>query len=39
MSPAYYDSNYLLKLQIAEAGSTDVQAHAATNHHPTTRVL
>jgi predicted nucleic acid-binding protein len=30
MNPAYYDSNYLLKLQIAEAGSTDVRAHAAT---------
>ena len=30
MIPAYYDSNYLLKLQIAEAGSTDVRAHAAT---------
>jgi predicted nucleic acid-binding protein len=30
MSPAYYDSNYLLKLQIAEAGSTHVRAHAAT---------
>lgn len=30
MSPAYYDSNYLLKLQILETGSTDVRAHAAT---------
>lgn len=30
MSPAYYDSNYLLKLQIAEAGNTHVRAHAAT---------
>lgn len=30
MSPAYYDSNYLLKLQITEAGSNAVRAHAAT---------
>lgn len=30
MTPAYYDSNYLFKLQIAEAGSGDVRAHAAT---------
>ncbi len=30
MRPAYYDSNYLLKLLIAESGSTHVQAHAAT---------
>jgi predicted nucleic acid-binding protein len=28
MKPAYYDTNYLLKLQIAEAGSSDVRAHA-----------
>lgn len=27
---AYYDANYLLRLQIKEAGSTEVQAHAAT---------
>ena len=30
MSPAYYDTNYLLKLQINEGGSTEVRAHAAT---------
>jgi predicted nucleic acid-binding protein len=30
MRPAYYDSNYLLKLQIAESGSSYVRAHAAT---------
>jgi predicted nucleic acid-binding protein len=30
MSPAYYDANYLLKLQINEGGSTEVRAHAAT---------
>lgn len=30
MKPAYYDSNYLLKLQITEVGSSDVRAHAAT---------
>jgi predicted nucleic acid-binding protein len=30
MSPAYYDSNYLLKLQITESGSSEVRAHAAT---------
>jgi len=30
MSPAYYDANYLLKLQIQEDGSTQVQAHATT---------
>ena len=30
MSPAYYDATYLLKLQITEAGSTEVRTHAAT---------
>ncbi len=30
MSPAYYDSNYLFKLQIAEQGSAEVRAHAAS---------
>lgn len=30
MTPAYYDANYLIKLQIAEAGSPEVQAHART---------
>lgn len=30
MTPAYYDTNYLIKLQIAEFGSAEVQAHAAT---------
>jgi predicted nucleic acid-binding protein len=29
MSPAYYDANYLLKLQINEAGSEEVKSHAA----------
>jgi predicted nucleic acid-binding protein len=29
MSPAYYDSNYLIKLQIDEVGSTEVRSHAA----------
>ena len=29
MSPAYYDSNYLFKLQIAENGSSEVRAHAS----------
>lgn len=28
MRPAYYDANYLLKLQMTEAGSTQVLAHA-----------
>ncbi|NLT70384.1 MAG: type II toxin-antitoxin system VapC family toxin [Verrucomicrobiaceae bacterium] len=30
MSSAYYDSNYLFKLQIAEQGSAEVCAHAAS---------
>lgn len=30
MKPAYYDANYLLKLQISEFGSTQVRAHADT---------
>ena len=30
MSPAYYDATYLLKLQMAEAGSREVRAHAAS---------
>ena len=30
MSPAYYDANYLFKLQVLETGSADVRAHAAT---------
>jgi predicted nucleic acid-binding protein len=30
MSAAYYDTNYLLKLQIVEAGTADVRRHAAT---------
>lgn len=30
MSPAYYDANYLFKLQVREAGSAEVRAHAAT---------
>ena len=30
MITAYYDSNYLIKLQCGEAGSQEVQAHAAT---------
>lgn len=30
MSPAYYDANYLLKLQIYEAGSNEVRAHASS---------
>jgi predicted nucleic acid-binding protein len=30
MKPAYYDATYLLKLQIVEAGSSEVRAHAAT---------
>jgi predicted nucleic acid-binding protein len=29
MSPAYYDSNYLIKLQIDEVGSQEVRSHAA----------
>ena len=29
MRPAYYDTNYLLKLQMVEAGSDDVFAHAS----------
>jgi predicted nucleic acid-binding protein len=30
MTIAYYDTTYLLKLQIAEAGTAEVRAHAAT---------
>jgi predicted nucleic acid-binding protein len=30
MNPAYYDANYLVKLQINEGGSTEVQLHATT---------
>lgn len=30
MSAAYYDTNYLLKLQIMEAGTAHVRSHAAT---------
>ena len=30
MSPAYYDANYLLKLQITENSSHEVQAHASS---------
>lgn len=30
MSPAYYDANYLLKLQINESGSREVRIHATT---------
>ncbi len=30
MSAAYYDTNYLLKLQIAETGTAEVRSHAAT---------
>ena len=30
MSAAYYDTTYLLKLQIAEAGTAQVRSHAAT---------
>lgn len=30
MSPVYYDANYLFKLQVQEAGSAEVRAHAAT---------
>ena len=30
MNPAYYDANYLLKLQIMESGTGEVRAHAAT---------
>ena len=30
MITAYYDSHYLIKLQCGEAGSQEVQAHAAT---------
>ncbi len=30
MSPAYYDANYLFKLQVLEAGSTEVRAHAVS---------
>ncbi len=39
MTPAYYDATYLLKLQIMEAGTAEVRAHAAsvveiyTAHH------
>jgi predicted nucleic acid-binding protein len=30
MKPAYYDASYLLKLQILEAGTSEVRAHAAS---------
>ncbi len=30
MTVAYYDTTYLLKLQMAEAGTPEVRAHAAT---------
>ena len=30
MTPAYFDSNYLFKLQIAEIGSAEVRKHAAS---------
>ena len=30
MNPVYYDTTYLLKLQITELGSAEVRAHAAT---------
>jgi predicted nucleic acid-binding protein len=32
MSRAYYDANYLFKLQCLENGSAEVRAHAATVH-------
>lgn len=39
MNPAYYDTSYLLKLQIVESGTIEVRSHAAkvleihTAHH------
>ena len=32
MSTAYYDANYLFKLQCVENGTAEVRAHAATVH-------
>lgn len=29
MNPAYYDTNYILKLQMVENGSAEVAAHAS----------
>jgi hypothetical protein len=34
MTRAYYDANYLFKLQCVETGTIEVRAHAATVNIP-----